>query len=170
MDLMRSAEGRRERENAEMRTEAAVSTKIWLVGALSLGLGVGAALGVLAYELKATGASYEYLLQDRQGHARHEDTARLVHVALHEQFQEWKETAIHGYRTVDAAKYSGQFRAASSSVSEMGLALQALVTDPAVREVSGEFLRVQSAMRNKWVVFYGFPLRPMRATSTKPIN
>jgi len=132
-----------------MRTETAISTRIWLAGALSLGLAAGTVIGILAFELKAAGASYEYSPQDRQEGARYEDTERLLHGALNKQFQEWKKIAFHGYHTVDVAKYSDQFRAASSNLGEMGFALQASVIDPAVRQVTEEFLRTQSALRNK---------------------
>lgn len=149
MDWMKSADGGRNQGNAEVRTEATLSTRIWLIGALSLGLAAGTAIGILAYELKATGASNEYLLQDRQEGTRHSDTERCLHLALHKQFQGWVDDAFHEYHAVNAATHSGQFRAACSNLSEMGLALQASVADSALRPVTKQFVRLQSAMRGK---------------------
>jgi hypothetical protein len=133
-----------------MRTGTAVSTRIWLLGALSLGLGAGTALGVLAYEVKAANASYEYTLPDRPESDQHVDAARWVAVSVRQQVQEWKDAVFHGYHAVAVAKYSGQLRSVSSTLSEMGLDLQASATDPAVRQVTGEVVRAQSALRSRY--------------------
>ena len=149
MDLMRSAEGRRQRGNARSGIEIPVSTRIWLISALCLGLGAGTAIGALTYGLKAASASYEAPLRNLQESARQEDTARLLAVIIKKHVQEWEEILLRECNWVDLAQYSGQFRAATSNLSEMGSALQASMTAPAVRQVTEECLRAQSGMRNK---------------------
>src|SRR5271169_6193608 len=59
MDLMRYAERRRQRGIAGRRTGTAVSTRIWLVGAMCIGLSGCTATGFLARELNATSESDE---------------------------------------------------------------------------------------------------------------
>jgi len=132
-----------------MRTETTVASRIWLVVGLCLGVGA-TAIGVLTYELKATSASYEDTLRDIQERARQEDAARVMQVTFKKQVQEWKDTLLRGHDPEDLAKYSGQFRAAAAKVNEMASALQASVTDPEARRLTGGFLQAHGAMRDKY--------------------
>jgi hypothetical protein len=135
-----------------MRTETAVSTRIWLVSALCLGLCGGGAIGALMYALKTTSLSYG---ENLQGSARQENTARLHAVTFKKQVQEWKDIFLRGYNPEHLAQYYGQFRAATSDLSEMSSALLGSVTDPAARQVTGEFLHAQSVIRNRYEVTLG---------------
>jgi hypothetical protein len=127
-----------------------VSTRVWLIGALSLALGAGAAIGALAFELEATNANSGYTLQDRQQGAPHEESGRMLHAVLNTQVQECKTMVLHGYDSVELAEYSGQFRAVTSNLGEMGLALRSSVAGPAARRVIEGFLHAKSEVRNNY--------------------
>ena len=132
-----------------MRTETALSARIWLSGALCIGLSGGTAIGAQAYELKAASVDYEDRLQNLHGSAPQEDTARWLAVTLKQQVQDWQGAVVRGCNPEDLARYCGQLRAAASTLSGMGLALLESVTDPAERQVTKEFLHAQAVIRNR---------------------
>jgi hypothetical protein len=138
-----------------MRTETAVSTRVWLIGALSLGLGAGTAIGALAYELKATTASYGYTLQDLKDSAQHEDTGWLLHVALNKQVHEWEVRVIHGFDAAELTKYSGPIRTVTSSLNEMALDLRSAMAGTTARRTIEEFFRAKSLVRNNFEATLG---------------
>jgi hypothetical protein len=147
-----------------MRTETAVSTRFWLVGAVCLGLCGGSAIGALMFALKTTGVSYG---ENLQASARQEDTVRLHAVTFKKQVQEWKDRFLRGYNPEDLARYCGQLRAATSDLGAMSLSLLASVTDPAARQVTGQFLRAQSVIRNKYEVGVRILTEPISGNAHK---
>src|SRR5664279_4613833 len=147
MDMIRAARRRSYRGNAGIRTETAVSTRVWLIGALSLALGAGAAIGALAFELEATNANSGYTLQDRQQGAPHEESGRMLHAVLNTQVQECKTMVLHGYDSLDLAEFSNLFRAVSSVVGDMGVTVR---SSAAARRASEGFSRAGAGVRNKY--------------------
>ncbi len=126
-----------------------LSTRIWIVVALCLGVG-GGAIGFLAFELKATSERYERALRNVQESARRMDAARLIQVTFKKQVQEWKDTLLRGSDPDDLAKYSGQFHAEANKVAQLGSALQASVGDAAQRGSLDSFLRSFTVMQNNY--------------------
>jgi len=145
MDFVRVAKRGLQPGSVEMRTESAVSTSAWLIGALSLGLGAGTAIGVLAYGLKTTNASYGQPGQNMQPGA-----GSSLHIVLYEPINKWKDTLLRGQHSEWLGKYSDQFRTATTSVTEMSVVLRSAVPDAAARRLSEQLLRAKASVHNNY--------------------
>jgi Methyl-accepting chemotaxis protein (MCP) signalling domain len=137
-----------------MNKTTTLGARIWLVVALCLGIGA-CSIGVLIYELKATSNTYEAALKHLEDSTRQQDAARVLQVTFKKQVQEWKDTLLRGYNPDDLTKYSTQFRADSTTVSNLGAALESSIPDPELRQPVEQFVQAYATMRDKYEVALG---------------
>jgi methyl-accepting chemotaxis protein len=114
-------------------------------------IGVGSALmtgivvtAMLAIQLRYTSASYDALLAQRE--VQHQDRARVMQVRFKTQVQEWKNLLLRGHKPEDFKKYHQSFKEEEAKVRELGVALDAEISDGDARTLLGAFLAAHAQM------------------------
>ena len=123
-----------------------LQTKIYLLCAMALSLGVVAAI-YLMFTLSSSASTYDALLQNQY---RQADIARQMQVTFKKQVQAWKDTLLRGSDSDNLQKYSQEFHGDSGKVVELGSALESSVADAGTRTMIRDFLTSHAAMQVKY--------------------
>jgi len=119
-----------------------ITTRIWVVLALGVMVGIGAA-GFLFQRLETVASSYERLFDHN---VKDQDLSRVLQVTFKKQVQEWKDLLLRGKDPASLKKYSDAFHQESNSVREMAGRLRQSLDDEKAARLLDQFMQAHQTM------------------------